>query len=47
MADRNGLKIVGFFFATVTLAVMLTTGMVVMAYPAGAYSFASSSAVSR
>ena len=26
MADRSGLKFVGFIFATVTLAVMLTTG---------------------
>jgi hypothetical protein len=29
MADRVGLKIVGFIFATVTLAVMLTTVQVV------------------
>jgi hypothetical protein len=29
MADRDGLKFVGFIFATVTLAVMLATGMVV------------------
>jgi len=28
MADRSGLKLVGFIFATVTLAVMLATGMV-------------------
>ena len=26
MADRSGLKLVGFIFATVTLAVMLATG---------------------
>ena len=29
MADRGGLKLLGFIFATVTLAVMLATGMVV------------------
>ena len=29
MADRNGLRFVGFIFATVTVAVMLATGMVV------------------
>jgi hypothetical protein len=29
MADRVGLKFVGFIFATVTLAVMLTAAMVV------------------
>ena len=38
MADRSGLKFVGFIFATVTLAVMLTTGMVVKGYADGAYS---------
>ncbi len=39
MADRGGLKIVGFIFATVTLAVMLATGMVVKGHADGAYSF--------
>ncbi len=39
MADRSGLKLVGFIFATVTLAVMLATGMVVKGYADGAYSF--------
>jgi hypothetical protein len=29
MADRNGLKLVGFIFATVTVAVMLTAAMMV------------------
>jgi len=29
MADRSGLKLVGFIFATVTVAVMLTAAMVV------------------
>ncbi len=38
MADRRGLKFVGFIFATVTLAVMLATGMVVKGYADGAYS---------
>ena len=38
MADRSGLKLVGFIFATVTLAVMLATGMVVKGYADGAYS---------
>jgi hypothetical protein len=37
MADRAGLKFVGFIFATVTLAVMLATGMVVKGYADGAY----------
>jgi hypothetical protein len=38
MADRSGLKFVGFIFATVTLAVMLATCMVVKGYADGAYS---------
>ena len=38
MADRGGLKLVGFIFATVTLAVMLATGMVVKGYADGDYS---------
>lgn len=29
MADRSSLKFVGFIFATITIAVMLTTAMVV------------------
>jgi hypothetical protein len=37
MADRNGLRFVGFIFATVTLAVMLATGMVVNSYADGGY----------
>ena len=36
--DRSGLKLVGFIFATVTLAVMLTAAMVVKGYADGAYS---------
>jgi len=37
MADRSGLKFVGFVFATVTMAVMLTAGMVVRSYADGVY----------
>ena len=37
MADRSALQFVGFIFATVTLAVMLTTGMVVKGYADGVY----------
>ncbi|ABD08847.1 conserved hypothetical protein [Rhodopseudomonas palustris HaA2] len=39
MADQVGLKWVGFIFATITLAVIVTTGMVVKGYADGAYSF--------
>jgi hypothetical protein len=38
VADRGSLKFLGFIFATVTLAVMLATGMVVKGYADGAYS---------
>jgi hypothetical protein len=37
MADRSALQFVGFVFATVTLAVMLTAGMVVKGYADGVY----------
>lgn len=37
MADRTGLKFVGFIFASVTLAVMFATTMVVKGYADGAY----------
>jgi len=37
MADRSGLRLLGFIFATVTLAVMLATGLVVKGYADGAY----------
>jgi hypothetical protein len=47
MADRNGLKFVGFIFATVTLVVMLTTGMVVKGYADGAYSLEGTTIASR
>jgi hypothetical protein len=38
MVDRTGLQLVGFIFATVTLAVMLMTTMVVKGYADGSYS---------
>jgi len=38
MADRGSLKFVGFIFATVTMAVMLTAGMVVKSPADGVYS---------
>lgn len=38
MADRRGLKFLGFIFASVTFAVTLTTGVVVKGYADGAYS---------
>jgi len=47
MADRGGLKLVGFIFATVTLSVMLVTGMVVKGYADGAYSLDNAAASSR
>ena len=47
MADRAGLKLVGFIFATVTLAVMLASGMVVKGYADGAYTLDSATIVHR
>ena len=47
MADRNGLEFVGFIFATVTLVVMLTTGMVVKGYADGAYSLETTAVATR
>ena len=47
MADRDALKFVGFIFATVTLAVMLATGMVVKGYADGAFSLESPAHISR
>ena len=47
MADRSGLKLVGFIFATVTLAVMLATGMVVKGYADGAYTLDSATMAGR
>jgi len=37
MADRGALKLVGIIFASVTIAVMLTTTMVVKGYADGVY----------
>ena len=47
MADRSGLKFVGFVFATVTLAVMLTTAMVVNTYADGGYMPESATSISE
>jgi hypothetical protein len=47
MADRVGLKFVGFIFATVTLAVMLTAAMVVKGHADGAYTLESAAIASR
>ena len=47
MADRSGLKFVGFIFATVTLAVMFATVMVVKGHADGAYSIDGTSIVSN
>jgi hypothetical protein len=47
MADRVALKVLGAIFATVTVAVMLTTGMVVKGYADGAFTLESSSVVRR
>ena len=47
MVDHIGLKIVGFIFATVTLAVMLTTAMVVKGYADGAYSLEAATVASQ
>jgi hypothetical protein len=47
MADRSGLKIVGFIFASVTLVVMLATGMLVKGYADGVYSLDGATIASR
>jgi hypothetical protein len=47
MADRSGLKLVGFIFATVTLAVMFTTVMVVRGYADGSLSLEAAPIESR
>jgi len=41
MVDRSGLRLVGFIFAGVTFAVILTTTKVVTAYSVGVYSLES------
>jgi len=47
MADRSGLKLVGFVFASITLAVMLTAATVVKTYADGGYSVESTAIASR
>jgi len=47
MADRRGLKLLGFIFATVTVGVMLTTTMVVKGYADGAYSLETEQVAAR
>jgi hypothetical protein len=47
MVDRNGLRFLGFIFATVTLTVMLATGMVVKGYADGAYSLENTAIASQ
>ena len=47
MLDRSGLRLVGFIFASVTLAVMLTTTMVVKGYSDGVYSLESAAVEDR
>ena len=37
MADRNGLRLIGILFATVTFAVMSTTALIVMDQADGTY----------
>ena len=45
MADRSGLKLLGFIFASVTLAVMLATVMVMKGYADGSYSLETSASI--
>jgi hypothetical protein len=47
MVDRSGLRLVGFIFASVTSAVMLTTTIVVKGYSDGVYSLESVAIESR
>jgi hypothetical protein len=47
MADRQGLRMLGFIFATVTIAVMFATGMVVKGYAEGVYSLESETVAVR
>lgn len=46
MADRSSLKFVGFIFATVTIAVMLTTAMVVKTH-ADAYAVETTASIQQ
>ena len=47
MADRNGLKFVGLLFASVTLAVMLTTALVVKGHADGRYTLEGAKTAAR
>ena len=47
MVDRSGLRLVGFIFASVTFAVMLTATMVVKGYSNGVYSLKSAAIEGR
>ena len=47
MADRAGLKFVGYIFASVTLVVMLTTGMLVKGYADRGFSVEAETIASR
>jgi hypothetical protein len=47
MADRSALKLVGVIFATVTLVVMLATGMVVKGFADGSYSLETTASINR
>lgn len=45
MADRNGLKFLGWIFASVTVAVMLTSAMVVKGHADGSYTMQASTSI--
>jgi hypothetical protein len=47
MVDPSGLRLVGFIFASVTFAVMLTTTMVVKGYSDGVFSLESAAIKGR
>jgi hypothetical protein len=47
MADRSALQLVGLIFATITLSVMLVTGMVVKGYADGAYTLENTAIASQ
>ncbi|GIQ74880.1 hypothetical protein BraRD5C2_33210 [Bradyrhizobium sp. RD5-C2] len=47
MADRSALKLVGIIFATVTVVVMVATGMVVKGFADGNYSFETTASIDR
>lgn len=47
MADKRGLKLVGLIFASIMIAVMLTTGMVVKGYADGVYTLERTATVGR